>query len=187
MAVLSFTNCVIDVTIIILCPPFPSLPPSSLSAKPQEQERRDRKTVRLTSPIIAGCISSLIYKLSGCEPSNMWTCSWFQNWARTCAISIRREWSCTHSHLLSLMTPSSMSSHLHSLLHQLLFSPVPSILPLPLCQLLHWATVLFKALHCKIKNVFFIFCVFFVFFYVLFVLKYYKLITVQYKIADCIS
>ena len=50
MAVLSFTNCVTDVTIIILCPPFPSLPPSLLSAKHQEPERRDRKAVRLTSP-----------------------------------------------------------------------------------------------------------------------------------------
>ena len=56
-----------------------------------------------------------------------------------------------------------------------------------LCALvLYCTTVLFKVLYCKIKNVFFIFCV------CLFVMlylceKYYKPITVQYYIANCVS
>ena len=68
MAVLSFTNCVIDVTIIILCPPFPSLPPSSLSAKHQEPERRDRKAVRLTSPF-----TCRMRQLSYIQAFRLWT------------------------------------------------------------------------------------------------------------------
>ena len=44
-------------------------------------------------------------------------------------------------------------------------------LPTPVCQLLCCTTILFKALDCKIKNVFFIFCLFFV--DILFVLQAY--------------
>ena len=46
-------------------------------------------------------------------------------------------------------------------------------------------SVLFKVLYCKIKNVFFIFCVCFLMYYLC--EKYYKPITVQYYIADCVS
>ena len=54
----------------------------------------------------------------------------------------------------------------------------------PVCQLLYCTTVLFKVLQCKIKNVFFIFCVFLMYYLCE---KYYKPITVQYYIADCVS
>ena len=53
-------------------------------------------------------------------------------------------------------------------------------------QLLYCPTVLFKVLYSKITNVFFIFFVFLFFMYFL-CEKYYKLITVQYYIADCVS
>ena len=56
-------------------------------------------------------------------------------------------------------------------------------MPAPVCQLLYCSTVLFKVLYCKIKNVFFIFCVCLFFMYYL-CEKYYKPITVQYYIAD---
>ena len=46
-------------------------------------------------------------------------------------------------------------------------------------------TILFKVLYCKIKNVFFIFCVCFFMYYLC--EKYYKLITVQYYIANCVN
>ena len=46
--------------------------------------------------------------------------------------------------------------------------------------------VLFKVLYCKIKNVFFIFCVCLLFMYYL-CKNYYKPITVQHYIADCVS
>ena len=54
------------------------------------------------------------------------------------------------------------------------------------CQPLYASccTVLFKVLYCKIKNVFFTFCVCLFFMYYL-CEKYYKPITVQYYIADC--
>ena len=44
--------------------------------------------------------------------------------------------------------------------------------------------VLFKVLYSKIKNVFFIFCLFFMYYLCE---KYYKPIRVQYFIADCVS
>lgn len=154
MAVLSFTSCVIDVTIIILCLPFPSLPPSSLSTKQQEPDRRDRKAVRLTSHLT--CRISLMYKPSGCELSNMWRCSWFQHRARACATSVRLREAAAHPRLLLLMTPR--------------FHDLPPLLPpapvtllscslharpcVPAVALYYW---LFKAPHCKITNVFFIF------------------------------
>ena len=47
-------------------------------------------------------------------------------------------------------------------------------------------TVLFKVLYCKIKNIFFTFCVCSFFTYYL-CEKYYKPITVQYSIANCVS
>ena len=47
-------------------------------------------------------------------------------------------------------------------------------------------TVLFKVLYCQIKDIFFIFCVCLLFMYYL-CEKYYKPITVQYYIADCVS
>ena len=51
-------------------------------------------------------------------------------------------------------------------------------------QLLYCTTALFKVLYCKIKNVFFIFCLFFMHYLCE---KYYKPITVQYYMADCVS
>ena len=45
-------------------------------------------------------------------------------------------------------------------------------------------TVLFKVLYCKIKNVFFIFCLFFTYYLCE---KYYKPNTVRYYIANCVS
>ena len=59
-------------------------------------------------------------------------------------------------------------------------------MPAPVCQLLYSTTVLFKVLYCKIKNVFFISCVSSFFMYYL-CEKYYKPITVQYYIANCVS
>ena len=59
-------------------------------------------------------------------------------------------------------------------------------MPAPVCQLLYCTTVLFKVLYCKTKNVFFIFCVYLFFTYYL-CEKYYKPITVQYYIDDCVS
>ena len=53
---------------------------------------------------------------------------------------------------------SSTISHLLSLLQ--LFLPV-HLRPAPISQLLYCATILFKVLYCKIKNVFLIFCLFF--------------------------
>ena len=58
-------------------------------------------------------------------------------------------------------------------------------MPASVCQLLYCATVLFKVLYCKIKNVFFVFLCFSVF-YVL-CENYYKPITVQYYLADGVS
>ena len=52
----------------------------------------------------------------------------------------------------------SALSHPLSLLHHELFWPVHSV-PAPECQLLCSTTVLFKVLHCKVKDVFFILCV----------------------------
>ena len=54
------------------------------------------------------------------------------------------------------------------------------------CQLLYCTIVLFKVLYCKIKNVSFIFCICLFFMYYL-CEKYYKPITVQYYIANCVS
>ena len=51
-------------------------------------------------------------------------------------------------------------------------------------QPLYCTTVLFKVLYCKIKNVFFIFCVFLMYYLCE---KYYKPIIVQYYIANCVS
>ena len=50
----------------------------------------------------------------------------------------------------------------------------------------YYCNILFKVLYCKIKNVFFIFCVCLSFMYYL-CEKYYKLVTVQYCIADYVS
>ena len=67
-----------------------------------------------------------------------------------------------------------------------LFLPVHSM-PVLVCQLLYCTiTVLFKVLYCKIKNVFFIFRVC-LFVCIILCEKYYKPITVQYYIADCVS
>ncbi|CAI9155259.1 unnamed protein product [Rangifer tarandus platyrhynchus] len=49
----------------------------------------------------------------------------------------------------------------------------------PLCQLLYSTTVLFKVLYCKMKK-----CLFFMYYLCG---KYYKPITVQYYIADCVN
>ena len=50
--------------------------------------------------------------------------------------------------------------------------------------MLNCTSVLFKVLYCTIKNVFFIFCLFCMYYLCE---KYYKPITVQYYIADCVS
>ena len=73
----------------------------------------------------------------------------------------------------ALPSPTSSSSPVTQLAGSLDASPV--------CQPSWWTTVLLKVLQ-YIKNVFSLFC-----FYVLFVWKYYKPITVQYYIADCVS
>ena len=52
----------------------------------------------------------------------------------------------------------------------------------PVCQLLYRATVLFKVLYCKIKNVLFL-CLFFMYYLCD---KYYKPITVQHHEASCV-
>ena len=78
----------------------------------------------------------------------------------------------------ALLSPTSSPSS-----SQQLFLPVPTM-PAPVCQLLYCTTVLFKVLYCKIKNVFFILCLFFMYYLRE---KYYKPITVQYYIADCVS
>ena len=49
----------------------------------------------------------------------------------------------------------------------------------PVCQLLYCTTVLFKVLYCKMKK-----CLFFMYYLCE---KYYKPITVQYCIADCVN
>ena len=67
---------------------------------------------------------------------------------------------------------------------QLFFSV--HLMPAPVCQLLPQTTVLFKALSCKIRNVFFIFCACLFFMHYLHE-KYYKPITVQYYIAKWVS
>ena len=56
----------------------------------------------------------------------------------------------------------------------------------PGCQQLYCTTVLFKVLYCKLKNVFFIFCVCLFFMYYL-CEKYYKPIIVLYYKAYCVS
>ena len=53
-------------------------------------------------------------------------------------------------------------------------------------RLFHCTTILFRILYYKTKNVFFTFCACFFFVYYL-CGKYYKPITVQYYIADCVS
>ena len=59
-----------------------------------------------------------------------------------------------------------------------LFLPVHWI-PVPVCQLLYCTTVLFKVLYCKMKK-----CLFFMYYLCE---KYYKPITVQYCIANCVN
>ena len=55
----------------------------------------------------------------------------------------------------------------------------------PVCQLLFCATVLLKVLHCDIKNVYFL-CVSLLFMYYM-CEKYYRPITIQNYIANCVS
>ena len=58
-------------------------------------------------------------------------------------------------------------------------------MPAPVYQLLYCTTVLSKVVHCKIENVL-VFCVCLLFTYYL-CGKYYKPVTVQYYITDCVS
>ena len=58
----------------------------------------------------------------------------------------------------ALPSPTSSSSS-----SKWLCSPVHS-LTFPVCQLLYCTSVLFKALHCKIKHVFFFVCLFFMYY-----------------------
>ena len=73
--------------------------------------------------------------------------------------------------------PPSLSSS------QQLFLPVHSI-PAPLCQPLYCTTVLFKVPYYMIKMFIFCVCLFFMYFLCE---KYYRPITVQYYIADCVG
>lgn len=54
----------------------------------------------------------------------------------------------------------------------------------PICHLLYYTTLFFKVLCCRIKYVFFIFCVWFL---CIICMKCYKPIIVQCYIADCLS
>ena len=65
-------------------------------------------------------------------------------------------------------------------------SKIQTCVPVPVGQLLYCMTVLLKVLYFKIKNVFIIFWVCFPRMYCLYE-KYYKLITVQKYIANCVS
>ena len=96
------------------------------------------------------------------------------------AINIRYEWNQSPPSISYCWWPFSCTiSHLLSLLHQQLFLPVHSML-VPVRQLLCCTAVLFKAQHCRVKSVFFTFCVcLFVTHYC--VIKYYKPITVLYS------
>ena len=99
-----------------------------------------------------------------------------QKGTRTHSISLRFEWSCSLPSASycwrSLALPSPAFSPSSS---QQLFLPV-HLLSAPVWQL-------FKVLFCKIKNIFKIFFVCYRFLCE----KYYKPITVQYSIADCVS
>ena len=77
---------------------------------------------------------------------------------------------------------SSTISHLLSLLQSVTLAC--SLDEAPVCHMLFCTIVLFKVLYSKIKNVFFIFCLFFMYYLCE---KYYKPIRVQYFIADCVS
>ena len=82
-------------------------------------------------------------------------------------------------HLLLLMTLQLYHLPPSLLLHQQLFLPVHSML-VPVRQLLCCTAVLFKAQHCRVKSVFFTFCVcLFIIYYC--VIKCYKPITVLYS------
>ena len=56
-------------------------------------------------------------------------------------------------------------------------------MPVPVCQLLYYTTILLKVLNCKTKNILFLLCLFFMYYLCE---KYYKPITVQYYIANCV-
>ena len=123
--------------------------------------------------------NSPIYKPSSCELSKMWLCICFQQGARTWAINVRCErhyslpstcWCCwsTISHLLSLLRSVAL------LACSLDASPWRPVVVL----------YFFKVLNCKIKNGFFVFCLFFMSYLYE---KCYKPITGQYYIASCVS
>ena len=59
-------------------------------------------------------------------------------------------------------------------------------MPAPVCQQLYCTTLLFKVLYCKIKNGFFILCIY-LFLCTYYSCEKYKSIIVQYHIANCFS
>ena len=119
------------------------------------------------------------YEPSSCELSKMRTYVRLSN-------HVRREWNCSlHSVSYCWRSFSSTISHLLSLLQSVTLLSC-SLDASPVCQLLYCTTVLFKVLYCTIR--FKLFSLFFVFFLMYCLCeKYYKPITVQYYIADCIS
>ena len=122
---------------------------------------------------------SPINKPSRCQLSKIQTCIWFQQRTRTCVINIRCEWNCslpsisyswgffspTIFHLLSQLQPVTLLA--------CVLDARPGIL----------AVLLYKGLYYKIKKHYFL-CLSFI--YYLYE-KYYKPITVQYYMADCVS
>ena len=58
-------------------------------------------------------------------------------------------------------------------------------MPASVCWLLYCTTALFKVLHCKIKNVFFVVCDFFLYVHIICVKSIISLL--QYYIANCVS
>ena len=103
--------------------------------------------------------------------------------ADVCSVNVRSKWNCS---LLSVSycywSFSSAVSHLLSLLQSVTLLTC-SIDTSPCIPALYCTTVLFKVLYCKIKNVLFFAFVFMCYLYE----KYYKLIIVEYCIADCVS
>ena len=111
---------------------------------------------------------------SSWELSKMQTCICFQQQTRT--INVRHEWNCSLPSVSYCRWPfSSTISHLLSLLQSV---------TLLACSLDTSPCMPAVVLYCKIKNVFFIFCLFFMYYLCE---KYYKSITVQYYIDDCVG
>lgn len=182
MAVLSFTNCVIDITIIILCPPSIFTPILALSRNQREETER-----LLDSPLPSlQDASALLY--TSFPVVNLQTCehaAGSRTGQEAHAISTQA-WVKLHPlpspvaddpqfHQAPASTPSSISCSSH---------PVPQCCP-SLCASCYTGLLYFSrpcTVKLKIFSLFFV-----VFFLCIICVKYYKPITVQYKIADCVS